>query len=64
MTVKRANAERPIAALEDALTAALRRSLAKERDPRARAWLRGLIDGDKPVKAKEKAKKRPRRKAA
>lgn len=32
---------------------ALKRVLAKERDPKARAWLRGLIRGDAEPKAKK-----------
>jgi len=38
------------------LARALKRVLARERDPRARAWLRGLIRGDAPAK-KAKPKK-------
>lgn len=52
----------PATDLAAASAAALRRVLAREQDPKARAWLRGLIDGDAPVKVKRKAKSR--RKAA
>lgn len=37
---------------DNQLTRALKRVLARETDPRARAWLRGLIRGDAPPKPK------------
>lgn len=47
---------------DGALAAALKRVLARETDPRAKAWLKGLIAGDAPAK-KQKAP-RPKRAAA
>lgn len=49
-----------LAADGGALARALAAVLDRETDPRARAWLRGLIEGDKPAKRA----KRPRRKPA
>jgi hypothetical protein len=43
-------------ATDTTLARALKHVLARETDPRARAWLRGLIRGDAPPKPK-KAKK-------
>lgn len=46
---------------DDALARALAAVLVRERDPRARRWLEGLLAGDAP---KAKHKTRPRKRAA
>lgn len=61
---------------DDPLAAALKRVLERERDPRARAWLAGLLEGDAPAiypapgkspsgdEGEKQRRKRPRKRAA